>query len=151
MGGRQKKSKKPSGTRAEQLLEESIFYIDECLGRHVVAPALRAAGWRIEAWHSHFPPGTEDVVWLPFVGEQRWVALTKDKAIRRVPSEMEKVIAAQVRLFTLPIGNMTGEEMARIFLGNRLKMGRLLHRCRAPFVAMVSRSGVDVLREGPSN
>lgn len=147
MGDRPKKSKKPSGTRAEQLLEGATFFVDECLGRQTAA-TLRAAGMTIEAWHAHFAPGTEDVEWLPVAGARGWVVLTKDKAIRRKPWEMDKVIAAGVRLFTLPNGNMSGDEMAQTFLANRLKMGRVLHKNRGPFVAVVSKTGITIVRGG---
>jgi hypothetical protein len=30
----------------------------------------------------HFPAGTEDSIWLPFVGKKSWILLTKDKRIR---------------------------------------------------------------------
>jgi hypothetical protein len=147
MGERPKKSKKPSGTRAEQLLEQSTFYVDECLGRQIVLD-LRAAGMLIEAWHDHFPSGTDDVDWLPVVGSRAWVVLTKDKAIRRKPWELEKVITAGVRMFTLPNGKMNGGDMTKMFLDNRLRMGRALNKNRFPFVAVVSSSGVEIVRCG---
>lgn len=145
MGGRPKKSKKPSGTKAEQLLERSVFFTDECLAVKV-PQALRAAGWRIEICGYHFAPRTPDEVWLPKVGVVGWLVLTKDKAIRRKPWEMEKVINYGVRMFTLPSGNMTADQMAEVFSTNRLKIGRLLHHHPEPFVAVVSRSGVDLVR-----
>jgi hypothetical protein len=49
-------------------------------------------------------------------------------------------------MFTLPNGNMTADQMADVFLTNRLKMGRLLHQHPEPFVAVVSRSGVELVR-----
>jgi predicted nuclease of predicted toxin-antitoxin system len=148
MSARQRKSKKPSGTRAERLLEESTFYTDECLGRHDVADALRAAGLKIEPWHRHFPPRTPDVEWLPYCGERGWVVLTKDKAIRRVEAEMAKVISSRVRMFTLTSGSMSGRQMASVFLGRRLAMARMLNANRYPFVATVSSSGVEIVRGG---
>jgi hypothetical protein len=147
MGARQKKSRKRSGTRAEQLLEDSIFVTDECLGDSV-PDALRAAGWRIEKHLDHFPRGTEDVVWMPVIGERGWVSLTKDKAIRRVEAEMEKVIYCGLRMFTLPGGQYNADQMVNIFVENRLRMGRTLRRVRGPFIAVVSRSGVEVVRGG---
>jgi hypothetical protein len=149
MGARQKKSKKPSGTNAERQLNESTFYTDECLGRHV-GEALRAAGWKVVLYFDCFKePGAEDVVWLPMVGAKQWVALTKDKAIRRKPWEREKVIEHGVRMFTLPNGSMSAEEMVQAFLGSRLKMGRVLHRYGWPFVAQVTGHDVTILLDRP--
>jgi hypothetical protein len=146
MGARRKKSKKPSGTRAEQLLEKTTFYTDECLGRHEVPEALRAGGLTVETWFNHFPPRTEDVVWLPYCGERGWVVLTKDKAIRRVEPEMDKVISTGVRMFTLPSGGMSGGQMAAIFLRNARRMARTLLKHPGPFVAVASYSGIEIVR-----
>lgn len=103
---------------------------------------------RIEPWYAHFPKGAEDVDWLPVIGKLGWVALTKDKAIRRKPWEMDKVIAHGVRMFTLPNGNLSGDEMAQTFIVSRLRMARLLHNHPFPFVAVVSRTDVSLIRSG---
>jgi hypothetical protein len=149
MGARRKKSKKPSGTRAEQLLETTIFYADRCLGRQV-PEALRAAGLKVEVHRDHFADDTPDEDWLAQVGARLWVVLTKDKAIRRKASEREAVMAANIRLFTLPSGNLTGQEMAEIYLQNRLGMARFLHRQPGPFVAVVSRTGIVLVATEPA-
>ena len=146
MSGRRKKSKKPSGTRAEQLLEQSTFFRDECLGRQV-PESLRSQGWKVEPWYAHFERGTDDAVWLPIVGGRGWVVLTKDKAIRRKPWEMDKVMSACVRMFTLPTGSMSGADMLAVFLANGRRMGRVLHKQQGPFIAVVSRTEVVVVRE----
>ena len=51
---------------------------------------------------------------------------------------------AKVRMFRLSSGNMTGEDMANVFLDNRLKMGRFLKDHDPPFIANVSKSGVSL-------
>jgi PIN like domain len=141
MGARQKKSKKPFGTKAERLLEEATFFLDICLGRHV-GEALCAANWKVEFHLSHFKQNTPDEEWIPAVGARGWIVLTKDKGIRRKAWEREKVIAANVRMFTLASGEMTGEEMAQVYLHNGPKIGRFLKKYAAPFIASVSRSGI---------
>jgi hypothetical protein len=47
----------------------------------------------------HFVPDMPDPVWLQEVGERGWVAVTRDKAIRRKPVERAAVIAGHLRLF----------------------------------------------------
>jgi hypothetical protein len=145
MGARQKKSKKRSGTKAEQLLEDTTFVTDECLADSV-PDRLRENGWRVEKHLDHFPRKTQDVDWLPRVGELGWVSINKDKAIRRKPWELDRVIACGVRMFTLSSGSMTAEQMVEIILANRLRIGRMLRDHPEAFVAVISRSGVELVR-----
>jgi len=120
-----------------------VFFVDECLGKHVVE-TLRAASWKVEWFLDHFEAGTVDVDWIPVVSRKEWVILTKDVNIRRKPWEREKVLNSEARVFTLGVGSMTGEEMGRRFLEHRLKIARLLHRQNAPFAASVMQNSVEV-------
>lgn len=70
--------------RRRRLPEPFAFYVDECLGRHVVPDALRAALLPGEEVVT-LPQGTQDEDWLPRAGE-RWVCFTKDGALRRRPT-----------------------------------------------------------------
>jgi hypothetical protein len=136
-----RKSKKRSGTKAESLLSDSTFFVDRCLGRHV-GLELRASGLRVEFHADHFADDADDQTWISEVGQRGWVVLTKDKAISKRPVELHAVEAAQVRMFTLATGNMTGEQMASVFAANRLKMGRFIKKHPPPFIARVSSAGV---------
>jgi hypothetical protein len=44
---------------------------------------------KYERHGTYFSSGTEDTVWLPFVGERGWMFVTKDKKIRF--NELEKL------------------------------------------------------------
>jgi predicted nuclease of predicted toxin-antitoxin system len=144
MAGKQKKSRKPSGTKAELLLESSTFFVDRCLGKSV-GVALRQSGLQVELHSDHFADDADDQTWITVVGQRGWVVLTKDKAILTRPIELQAVIAAKVRMFRLPSGNMTGEDMGRVFVNNRLKMGRFMKKHPPPFIARVSASGVAMV------
>jgi hypothetical protein len=81
-------------------------------------------------------------------GFRRWPSgagsvFTKDKAIRRKPWELQKVIAAKAKMFTLTSGQQTGEEMAQTFKNNE---GRILAHIqsseRPPFAAAVHKHDV---------
>jgi predicted nuclease of predicted toxin-antitoxin system len=144
MSARKKKSKKPSGTSPEQLLNETTFFVDWCLGRKV-GEALQAVGLTVEFHGDNFRNDAEDTEWIQVIGDREWVALTKDKAIRKKPAERERVISAKARLFTLPSGNLSGEEMAEIFVKNRYRMAYFINRHPAPFIAVVSLHGIRLL------
>jgi predicted nuclease of predicted toxin-antitoxin system len=139
-----RKSRKPSGTKAELLLSSSTFFVDRCLGRQV-GLALRQSGLTVEFHADHFADDADDETWLSEVGKRGWVVLTKDKAIRTKPVELNAVKAAKIRMFSLSSGNMTGEQMASVFVANRLSMGRFIKKHPPPFIARVSASGVAIV------
>lgn len=147
MVDRLSKSRKPSATKAELLLNSSIFFIDRCLGRQI-GVTLREKGLRVELHEDHYADNAADSEWLVDVGSRGWVVLTKDKTIRRKPLERQAVITANVKMFTLPNANLTGAEMAEIFVSNLLGMGRFLKDHKPPFIASVSRNGIKTILVG---
>jgi predicted nuclease of predicted toxin-antitoxin system len=149
MGAKRKKSKKRFGTKAEQLLENATFFVDRCLGRHVEI-TLRAAGLKVQFHDDHFTDDTQDVDWYDTVAANGWIALTKDKEMRRVELEREAIIACKLRMFTLPSGNLRGDQMAQIFLDNRLRMARFIRQHAAGFIAVVSKGGISLAFPKPA-
>jgi len=99
----------------------------------------------VEFHADHFADDADDETWITEVGKRGWVVLTKDKAIRTRPVELQAVEAAKVRMFRLSGGNMTGDEMARVFLNNRTNMGRFIKNHAPPFIARVSARGVALV------
>jgi hypothetical protein len=149
MTGAERRSRKRFGTKAESLLEKSTFFVDDCLGSRV-GGALRVAGFKVELHKDHFAPATPDAEWMPTVGSWGWVVLTKDKGMRRKPAEIAALKAARLAVFTLARGDMTGEEAARLFITNRLNIGRFLKNHHPPFIAHVSESGVRQVYSYPA-
>jgi hypothetical protein len=93
----------------------------------------------------HFAPGTEDSVWLPFVGQWGWILLTKDKRIRYNQLEKLAVRRYAVRQFYFSSGNYTGAEMAEILTAALPEMVKTVQNYQPPFIASISKSGhVDV-------
>jgi hypothetical protein len=125
------------------LLEQTTFFVDRSLGRNL-GIVLRAAGWKIELHGDHFKDDTPDEDWLLQVGAKGWVVLTKDKNIRHNEVERRAVVVANIRMFTLPSGNWKGQEMVDAYLNGRPKMGRVLKKQPAPFVAVVYKDGSRV-------
>lgn len=138
-----RKSKKQSAANSTKRRNEALltFFIDECLGGHVLAAALSAAGAKVERACDHFPPGAADTDWLTVVGAHRWIVLTKDRQIRRRPLELHALINARVRAFVLTAADLTGAEQADVFVKALPKMNRICHASRGPFVCVVSAGG----------
>jgi len=94
----------------------------------------------------HFPPGTEDTVWLPFVGKHGWVLLTKDKKIRFNELEKSAIRRNRVREFYFASGNYSGAEMADMLVAALRDMARFCRRYDPPFIASISKAGNVGLR-----
>src|SRR5436309_3699266 len=104
MAARQKKSKKRSGanSRSTEPPECYEFFIDECVAMRHVSAVLREAGHIAHVQGPEtFGTGTQDVDWLPQVGERGWILLTKDKNIRKREIELRALKQAGVRAFVL--------------------------------------------------
>jgi hypothetical protein len=122
--------------------EPPVFFLDRSLGKHVIASRLRATGTRVEVHDDHFPQDAQDPIWLQEVGARGWVVMTKDEKIRFRPAEKRALIAGGVAAFVLTArGDLTGAEMAGIFVAALPRLHRFLLKHRPPFMAGISRAG----------
>ena len=145
--GRSKKQSDGSKRRPLSLPEDFVLYLDENL--HNCKPILEALvqhGVKHERHGQHFAPGTEDSVWLPFVGEQGWILITKDKRIRFNELEKAAVLEHRVREFYFSSGNYSGAEMAEMLVSALRDMIRVCRRYDPPFIASITKSGGVNLR-----
>jgi predicted nuclease of predicted toxin-antitoxin system len=121
--------------------QEITFFIDRCLGKKLIATAFQSSGIAVEIHDDHFAKDAQDVDWLPEVGKQGWVILTKDARIGKNHLERMAVTNAGISMFTLASQNLSGKEMADIFLGSITKMQEFVRTHPAPFIAKVYRDG----------
>ncbi len=92
-----------------RLREPFTYFVDECLGRHIVPDALRGAidpAERVEI----LPQGTLDLEWIPLAHSGGWVCFTKDRALRHRPNELAALLAANIAVFV--VGEARGEDQA---------------------------------------
>lgn len=146
MGDRGSKSRKRYATSSRSRLEGLVFFLDRSLGKRYVAEALRRAGAVVEVHEDHFSADAKDEDWLTEVGRRGWIVLMKDKRIRQIQIEREALLAAGVRAFVLTSGNLTGPEMADIFVQHLSRITRMVVGNPFPFVAGVSRTRVQRYR-----
>ena len=115
-----------------------VFFTDRDLG-NAVPDAIDAAGYTVERHEIHFPDSsTPDEVWLPFVANKGWVALTHDKRIRRVKIERDAAMNAGVALFFL-IGNMPHRDLAKNLVATIPRIIHFREKHDVPFIARVHR------------
>jgi len=135
-------------TRNESRIEP-VFFLDRSLGKHTIAEALRQAGEDVRIHDDHFRQDTTDEEWLRQVGEQGWIVLTKDKQIRRRSHERAALIQAGVKAFVLAVGNLSGREMAEVFVKALPAIHRFIASHDPSFIAKVTRSGAVSLLTAP--
>jgi hypothetical protein len=124
--------------------DDLIFWVDRCLGAHVVPERLRAAGISIRTYHELYPsdPEVADAQWIPEVTRHGWIILTKDEAITRNPAEIEALRRARARYVCLAAKNMTGAQQAECLLAQwRTIEGQVASR-RPPVIVKVMRTEV---------
>lgn len=117
-----------------------VFFVDRCLGRRVFN-ALKQAGLTVKFHDDEFAPNALDIEWLPEVGRQGWIVLTKDQAIGRNTIERIAVASSNVRLFMLNRQDFTGDQMIEIFCKAIGAMQNFIRKHPAPFIAKVNRAG----------
>ncbi len=115
MDAKGSKSKKRSDASSKPR-ESLTFFLDRALGNKVIANALRATGADVRVHSDHFAQDARDEEWLAQVGQQGWIILTKDTRIRYRTIERNALMNARVRAFVLVSGNLSGQEMAKIFV-----------------------------------
>jgi len=128
------------------------FFVDRCLGRHMIAAALRGAGWSVRTLGEVYgarEATVPDDEWLERCARENWIVLTKDKRIRRRPAEIEAVRAHGARVFVLSSGNLTAAEQAQRFVHHR---ARIEEACadRGPFVYSVQSTRIVRLLPPPT-
>ena len=127
--------------------EPPVFFVDRSLGKKVIPAALRQAGEQIKTHDELFPQNTPDETWLTEAGRQGWIVLTKDTRIRYHAHEIAALLNSGVRAFILTArGDLTGAEMAEIFIKALPSIKRMAGSIPAPFIARVHRDGsVDLI------
>ncbi len=70
-----------------------------------------------------------------------WVVLTKDSAIRRNPHEKAMFRNARVRVFALSRKDLSGQEMAELFVKALPGMRKRAASIMPPFVFSIARGG----------
>ena|GEM_PF-1237716 len=131
--------------RRRRLPEPFVFFVDECLGRHVVPDALRDAvepDERVELRAQ----GTLDLDWIPAADAGGWVCFTKDHALRRRPNELAALLAGSLAVFL--IGEASGREHALRIVRALPVVRRVLRSRDIPLIARIEDDGgVSILYE----
>lgn len=123
------------------------FLVDRSLGKSIVE-GLRAAGLTAHSMADIYgekrAQRLADEVWLRDAGDNDWVVLTKDDAIRRRPAERDALTEASVRVFCLTNRNLRGAEQTERFVSNRHRILRQSRKA-GPYIYGVYEKGLKRL------
>lgn len=118
-----------------------VYFVDRSLGGKVVVDALKAAGASVLAHDEVFSQDTPDITWLSASGAKGWVVLTKDSAIRRNPLERNMYRESKARVFALTRKDLSGQQMAEIFVAALPGMKKRVDGVEPPFLFSISMAG----------
>jgi predicted nuclease of predicted toxin-antitoxin system len=138
MAAKRSRSKRRSGTSAQPDLP---LFLDRALDSDLIYEALAAAGAIVFRHRNCFADNAIDPDWLPVVGHQGWVVLTKDEAMQHNEIEKIAITNSRVRVFILVRGNLSGAEMASVFVKALPAMSRIIQSQEPPFIARVYKDG----------
>ncbi|MBA3866704.1 MAG: hypothetical protein H0X42_10250 [Solirubrobacterales bacterium] len=123
------------------------FFVDRSLGKSIVA-GLRVEGLTVHSMADVYGEDKAqrlaDEVWLRDAGEQDWIVLTKDDAIRRRPAERDALTEAAVRVFCLTTAQLRGAEQTERFVRNRHRIVRQARK-PGPYIYGVYETGLKRL------
>lgn len=136
MGGRTRKSKRPSGgSPGQSPLENFVLFLDERLHNwRPIHSALNELNVEYKRHGECFKPGVEDTEWLAEIGKQGWALLTSDKRIRYNQLERDEIVHYRIREFVFTSGNLSGAMMGEVLNVAMSKMKKLYEECPAPFI-----------------
>ena len=149
MAGQKGKSRKQLGGKKQPSSQpkDFVLFLDENLCNcQPLLDAIAECGVRYERHYAHYPPGTPDTGWLPYVGSQHWILLTADQTIRYSEVEKRAVVRHKVREFVFTSGNLSRFELARLIKIAMPSMQKLCLKQKPPFIASITKSGNVSLR-----
>lgn len=106
--------------------------------------ALKVAGIKFTPHHEHFEPACPDVDWLPEVGKNGWVVVTRDKNIRRKPNELQAFKENKVLAIVLSSGSSSqasAADTAELLLRLLPKLMRKIGASKPPVMLNVTLMG----------
>jgi hypothetical protein len=118
-----------------------VIFVDGSMPRSV-ADALKSAGKTAVAKVEMFPDGTKDPVWLRTVGENNWLAITRDGYIRIRPGEKQAILDHRVGCFIFTYRNtLKREAIIELVLKHIEKIEKAFDATPRPFIYTIATDG----------
>lgn len=141
---KKKKSKKPSASSNAARPNHPLLFIDRCAWSNRLGEALTTANIPFTPHHEHFEQACPDVDWLPVVGKNGWVVVTRDKNIRRKPNELHAFKDNNVLAIVLSSGSSSqasAADTANLLVELYAKLMRKIKAGKPPLMFNVTLMG----------
>lgn len=107
----------------------------------MVLQALREAKFSLTPLTQRFRPGTADLVWMPAVGKDGWLVISKDHFKKDEGRELAMIARARLGVFVLSKAHMPAQEIADALTGAKKRIEACARRQPKPFVAHIGGDG----------
>ena len=121
------------------------FFFDNNLSFHL-AGGMKEFGEDVVHLRDHFPENATDAEWLPFVGDNDLVLITRDDAIRWNPAEIQAVRRHKVAAFFLGGKKLSRCQLIQQLVRNWPRMKDLASSEERPFAFRVPPHGTAFTR-----
>ncbi|MCB2204812.1 DUF5615 family PIN-like protein [bacterium] len=118
-------------------------FVDNNLSSKLAA-GMKGFGEDVVHLKEIFPDDTPDADWLPYVGQNDMILVTRDNKIRWNPSEIAAFKAHNVGAFFLSGKKRTACELIQQLVRNYPRMKELAGKTRRPFMFRVPPNGTKI-------
>lgn len=116
------------------------FFFDNNLSAKL-ASGMREFGEDVVHLTDHFPQDAADSEWLPFVGENAYILVTRDEKIRWKPAELQAVKNFKVGAFFLGGKKLDRCQLIQQVVRNWPRMKQIAHSESRPFAIRIPPHG----------
>lgn len=121
------------------------FFVDNNLSRGL-ARGMAAFGEDVTHLQDHYPVDAKDTDWLPQVGRDEWILLTRDNKIRFKPAELGAIKQHRVGAFFLGGKDRSRWDLVQQVVRNWVRMNELAGKTARPFAFRVPPQGTSIDR-----
>jgi predicted nuclease of predicted toxin-antitoxin system len=121
-------------------LENITFFVDRSSGKQF-AEGLKELGLNVEKHDDHFPQNTLDIEWLEKCGENNWVVISSDKAIKKNFLEKQALMQSNLASFFFTSASLTTDQQILIVIKGLKRIANILASQKKPFIARLDKEG----------
>ena len=121
------------------------FFVDNNLSPKL-ARGMAAFGEDVTHLQDHYPADAKDTDWLPRIGRDEWILLTRDDRVRFRPAELGAIKQHRVGAFFLGGKDRSRWDLIQQVVRNWRRMNELSEKTVRPFAFRVPPQGTAIDR-----